>query len=80
MNIPVSINHLSPEDRTEMQVRAMLHVVPEQIRKGSYQSSIGWKDTCRDAQKALAMSPGAKRTAAIGRAHIALTAMGGGNP
>lgn len=67
----------TPELRTEMQVRAMLHVVPDQIRKGGYQSAIGWKETCREALKALNMAQGAKRTAAIGRVHIALTAMGG---
>jgi len=77
MNIPVNINHLSPEDRTELQVRAMLQVVPERVRKGSYQSALEWKETCRDANKALTMQPGAKRVAAIGRSHLALSALGG---
>lgn len=79
MNIPVTINYLSPEDRTEMQVRAMLYVVPECVRKGSYQTAVNWKKTVMEANKALAMAPGIKRTGAIGRAHLALSAMGGGN-
>lgn len=67
----------SPEYRTERQVRSMLHVVPERIRKGSYQDAIAWKQTVADTRKALEMRDGPKRTAAIGRALIALTAMGG---
>lgn len=76
-------NKPSAEDefnaRTESQVRAMLHVVPEGVRKGSYQTARNWKDTVMEANKALAMAPGIKRTGAIGRVHIALCAMGGGN-
>lgn len=63
--------------RTEQQVRAMLHVVPEQIRKGSFQSARAWKDTVREAFKALDMKEGPRRTHAIGRCHLALSAMGG---
>lgn len=77
MNIPVKINHLTQEDRTEFEVRAMLHVVPMDVRKGSYQTALAWKETVKEANKALAMMPGIKRQAAIGRAHIALCAMGG---
>lgn len=63
--------------RIEREVKAMLHVVPPQVRKGDYLSALNWKDTVKEAAKALGMAAGARRDAALGRIHIALCAMGG---
>lgn len=77
----MDIKAATPEGnaRAEREVRAMLHVVPDQVRKGDYLTALNWKATVSEATKALTMQPGARRDAAIGRAHHALCAMGGGN-